>query len=91
MSGEEDGRVRGVAEERVGMVLEYFMGREGDRVEVRESGLGRSGLLDGGSSSAPPGDGCNVSGGLRLPLPRGEPLNQPSRDTRSGHIVTHVS
>ena len=48
MSGEEDGRVRGMAEERMGMVLEDIMGREGDRVEVQEFGLGRSGPLDRG-------------------------------------------
>ena len=80
MSDEEDGKIHGVAEERLGMVLEDIVGREGDRIEVQEYGLGRSGPLDRGSGSAPPLDGCNVSGGLRLPLGRNEPLNQPSRD-----------
>ena len=81
MSGEEDGKVDGLAEERVGMVLEDIMGREGNRIEVQEYGLGRSGPLDRGSGSTPPLDGCNASGGLRLPMGRNEPLNQPSRDT----------
>ena len=80
MSGEEEGRVLGVAEERVGMGLEDRMGGERDRVEVSEFGMGRIGTLDRGSNSTPREDGCNVSGSLRLPVPRSEPLNQPSRN-----------
>ena len=81
MSSEEEGRVLGVAEERMGMDLEDNMGRERDRVEVPEFGVGRTGVLDRGSNSTPREGGCNVSGGLRLPIPRSEPLNQPSRNT----------
>ena len=81
MSAEEGGKMDGVAEESVDMVLEDIAGREGNRIEVQEYGLGRSGPLDRGSGSAPPIDGCNASGGLPLPLGRTEPLNRPSRDT----------
>ena len=80
MSGEEEGRVLGVAEERVGMGLEDHMGGERDRVEVSEFGMGRIGALDRGSNGTPREGGCNVPGSLRLPIPRSEPLNQPSRD-----------
>ena len=60
------------------MDFEDITGREWNRAEMQECGVGMSGPLDRGSGSAPPNDGCNVSGGLRLPLGGSEPLNQPT-------------
>jgi len=73
MSSEQGGKLGDAGEERKNAVLEDIMGREGNRIEVQEYGTGRSGPLSGGSSSAPRNDGCDASGGLRLPLGRSEP------------------
>ena len=81
MSSEQGGKLEDVDEEGAYLGFEDVMGREGDRVEVSEYGAGGSGPLDRGSSNTPPHNGCNASGGLRLPLGGSEPLNQPSGNT----------
>ena len=73
--------MEGVGEERVDRDLEDDLGREGNGAEVQEFGMGRTGPRDRSSDNTTPTDERNAPGGLRLPLGRGEPLNQPSRDT----------
>ena len=77
----EEGGVDGVVEEGVGGGDEDRMGGEGCRPEVQEYGVGRVGPLDRSADFTVPADGSNMSGGLRLPLGKTEPLNQPSGNT----------
>ena len=70
-----------LVQEGAGLDMQDDLGRDGNRPEAQERGMDRTGHLDRGSGSTPPNGGCNVSGGLRLPLEGIEPLNQPSGNT----------
>ena len=77
----EEGGVDGVGEEGVGGGDEDRVGREERRLEVQELGVGGGGPLDRSADCTVAPDGSNMSGGLRLPLGKSEPLNQPSGNT----------
>ena len=87
---EPGSKLGGVDEEEMFMGLDADMGRSGRGVEIPEDRAGGSGPLGGVSTNAPPHGGCNVSGGLRLPLGGSEPLNQPSGNTGFKKCQKHV-
>ena len=87
----EEGGVDGAGEEGVGGGDEGCVGREERRLEVQELGVGGGGPLDRSADFTIAPNGSNLSGGLRLPMGKSEPPNQPSGNTRSGQIVTYVS